>query len=267
MLKPTSIKHMLIYFKTQLVIEWSIMAISKEKLKSRIIELLKKDEEFRYAVAGLIGLQEILKKLDSNEEAIIRNSEEIAKLRKDMLEGFKRHDEAVRRNSEEIRKLREDMLEGFKRHDELLKIHGEEVAKLRRDMIEGFNLMRRHLDALGARWGMLAESAFREGLRRVVERDLGLKVERWSRFDDKGFVFGYPSMVEIDVALRDEKVILVEIKSHVGRADVYVFKRKAELYAKLEGRKPSRLLMITPYADSDAFEAADKLGIEIYTKV
>jgi len=218
------------------------MAISKEKLKSRIIELLKKDEEFRYAVAGLIGLQEILKKLDS-------------------------HEEAIRRNSEEIRKLREDMLEGFKRHDELLRIHGEEIARLRKDMLEGFSLMRRHLDALGARWGMLAESAFREGLKGIGERDLGLKVERWSGFDDKGFVFGYPSTVEIGVALRDEKVILVEIKSHIGRADVYVFKRKAEFYAKMEGRKPSRLLMITPYADSDAFEAADKLGIEIYTKV
>jgi hypothetical protein len=218
------------------------MAVSKEKLKSRIIELLKKDEEFRYAVAGLIGLQEILKKLDSQDEALRRNSEEIKKLREDMLEGFRRQEEAIRRNSEEIRKLREDMLEGF-------------------------NLMRRHLDALGARWGMLAEDAFREGLKSIVERDLGLKVKRWSRFDDEGFVYGYPSIVEVDVALKDGKVILVEIKSHAGKADVYIFKRKAELYTKLEGRKPSRLIMITPYSDTDALEAASKLGIKIYTKV
>lgn len=37
-------------------------------LKKKIIKLLKEDEEFRYTVAGLIGLQEILKRLDRIEE-------------------------------------------------------------------------------------------------------------------------------------------------------------------------------------------------------
>jgi pheromone shutdown protein TraB len=36
---------------------------AKERLKSRILRMLKEDEEFRYAVAGLLGLEEILKRL------------------------------------------------------------------------------------------------------------------------------------------------------------------------------------------------------------
>ena len=127
--------------------------------------------------------------------------------------------------------------------------------------------MYRHLSALGARWGIMAEEAFREGLRGLLEKELGLKVERWAKSDEGGVVFGYPGQVEVDVAVRDGKVVLVEVKSHVGRADVYSFKRKAEFYEKVEGKKPSRLLMVTPYAEEEALRAAKHLGVEIYTRV
>jgi len=39
-------------------------------LKRQLLELLEKDLEFRYAVAGYLGLSEILKRLDSIEESI-----------------------------------------------------------------------------------------------------------------------------------------------------------------------------------------------------
>ena len=51
------------------------------RLKQRFLKLLKEDEEFRYAVAGLLGLEEILKRLDRHEEQLI-------KLREDMNMGF-----------------------------------------------------------------------------------------------------------------------------------------------------------------------------------
>ena len=52
-----------------------------KELKSRMLKLLREDEEFRYAVAGLIGLDEILKRLDRHEA-------ELVKLRQDMVKGF-----------------------------------------------------------------------------------------------------------------------------------------------------------------------------------
>jgi len=39
-----------------------------EKLRCEFIELLEKDVEFRYIVAGYLGLSEILKRLDRLEE-------------------------------------------------------------------------------------------------------------------------------------------------------------------------------------------------------
>ncbi|MEM2883721.1 MAG: DUF3782 domain-containing protein [Nitrososphaerales archaeon] len=222
-------------------------------LKEEFLNLLEKDREFRLAVAGLIGLEEILKKLE-------RNDQQIAKLRKDMLLGFKETRQALKQHAAEIAKLRADMVEGFKRHD-------EEIAKLRADMVSGFAYVERHISALGARWGIMSEAAFREGLRGILERELGLKVEQWSCYDERGKVFGYPSSVEVDVAVHDGKVTLIEVKSHVNVPDVSIFARKAELYAEKTGKMPSRKLMVTPFAEDEAIEAAKVLNIEVYTKV
>ena len=128
-------------------------------------------------------------------------------------------------------------------------------------------MLRGTFPLLGARWGLMAEETFRQNIKGLVEKEFGFKVERWTKLDREGVVFGYPSQVDIDVAISDEKTMLVEVKSHVRQSDVYTFKRKAELYEKLEGRKPSKLLMVTPYAEEKALEAAKHLGIEIYTKI
>lgn len=61
--------------------------------------------------------------------------------------------------------------------------------------MKGFDLVNRPLDALGARWGLMAESAFREGLKGVLEKEYGLAVEKWTAFDDEGVVYGLPGVV------------------------------------------------------------------------
>jgi len=77
----------------------------ESELKSKILKLLKEDEEFRYAVAGLIGLEEILKRLDRHEAELVKLREDIKELREDM------------------NKLREDMNRGF----ELINRHISEI--------------------------------------------------------------------------------------------------------------------------------------------
>jgi len=211
-------------------------------LKEEFLELLEKDREFRYAVAGLIGLQEILIRLDRHEE-------ELVKLREDM------------------NRLREDMNRGFARHDKIFEKHWNEIKKLREDMNRGFELLKRHIDALGARWGIMSEEAFREGIKGLIEREFGYRVEKWVKYDKEGYVFGYPSQVEIDVAIHDDKIILIEIKSYVRASDAYIFKRKSELYEKIEGKKPDKLIIITPYIEDKAVEIASRSNIEVYTKI
>jgi len=114
-------------------------------MKRKFLELLEKDVEFRYSVAGYLGLSEILKKLDRSIEEqtkiwteISKIWEEIRKLREDMIASFKRHDEMFARHEEQLVKLREDMVAGFKRHDEMFARHEEQLVKLREDMVAGF---------------------------------------------------------------------------------------------------------------------------------
>ena len=218
-------------------------------LKEEFIDLLERDKEFRYAVAGFLGLDEILKRMDKHEAELVKLREDLNKLRED------------------FNRFSEDANKRMDRHERELISLREELNRLRADMNDGFNLLRRHVDALGARWGLLSEEAFREGMRGIVEKELGLKTVKWVKYDSEGYVFGYPSVVDVDVAMHDDRVILVEVKSHVGRADVYIFKRRAELYEKSVGRRPSRLVMVTPYADEDAVALANLYGVEVYTKV
>jgi len=207
-------------------------------IKEEFLSLLERDREFRYAVAGLIGLGEVLRRLDEHGERMVKIEEELVKLREDM-----------NKLREDMNRLREDM------------------NKLREDMNRSFMLVERHISALGTRWGLMSEEAFREGIKGLVERELGFKVERWVKFDGEGFVYGYPSQVEVDVAIHDERLILMEVKSHVRASDIYIFRRVAEFYEKVEGRKPARLIMVTPYADEKVMEASLRLGIEVYTKI
>jgi hypothetical protein len=188
-----------------------------KELKSRMLRLLREDEEFRYAVAGLLGLEEILKRLDRHEAELVR--------------------------------LREDM------------------NKLREDMIRGFELVESHISALGARWGIMAESAFRESLKGLLEKELGYRVEKWTVFDEAGKVYGYPSLVDVDVTVSDGKLILIEVSSHIKASDITTFRRKAELYMEKTGKRPDKLVVVTPYIDDTAQKAAKELGIEVYTKV
>jgi len=67
-------------------------------LKEEFLELLERDKEFRYAVAGKLGLEEILRRLDRHEE-------HLTKLREDMV-GFRRHYEILAKLEAQLVKLR-----------------------------------------------------------------------------------------------------------------------------------------------------------------
>jgi hypothetical protein len=132
-------------------------------------------------------------------------------------------------------------------------------------MMRGFELVNRHISAIGDRWGIVAEDAFREGLRGILEKEFGVKVERWITRDEEGLVYGFSSVIEIDIPIKDGKTMLIEISSSVDRSKVAAFLRKAKLYEKETGIKHERLVMVTPYAEDIAIEAAKEVSVAIYT--
>jgi hypothetical protein len=205
------------------------------ELKEKVLRLLKEDIGFRHAVTGLIGLEEIIRRLDKHGEALM-------KLREEMVKGFEANDNNLKQFREEINK-------NFKRYD-----------------IE-FESLKRHLLNLNMHWDLMSEKAFREKLREILDKEIGLKIEKWVYYDSEGIVYGYPSQIEANIVSYNDNMLLMEFLPYVEALDVENFKKKAMLYEKITEKKLSRLIIITPYADEKSLVVAKELNIEIHIKV
>ncbi|MEM0478201.1 MAG: hypothetical protein QXN77_07365 [Candidatus Caldarchaeum sp.] len=120
-----------------------------EKLRREFIELLEKDEEFRYTVAGYLGLSEILKELKNlreGQEKLWDNSnrlwesnnrlwEEVRGLREDQRRLWENQEKLW----EEVRSLREGQNKLWEGHNRLW----EEVRSLREGQEKLWEEMRR----------------------------------------------------------------------------------------------------------------------------
>jgi hypothetical protein len=186
------------------------------RLKKRFLELLEKDPEFKYTVAGYIGLYEILKRLDEHVGAI-----------KELQETIRKQGEAVKELQEAVRDLSA------------------------------------RVNAIGNRCGVVIEEAFRSSIRYLVEDLLKLyKVERWIYYDSEGLVYGCPSVIEVDMLIRDGERVLVEYKAYADKSDVAELGNIGKLYEKVTGVKP-RLLLVAPTIKMRARSLAEELGVEL----
>jgi len=102
------------------------------------------------------------------------------------------------------------------------------------------------LNALGARWGILSEDSFRQGVMEIL-KETGWKVDVVVLYDKTGYVYDEPSEVEVDVVVRDGRVFLIEITSSLKRGDLPIIKRKREFYERQTQRKVDQVLVVTPF--------------------
>jgi len=213
------------------------MSTATQKIREELLRLLKEDEEFRYAVAGLLGFEEILKRIDKNTEAILKLQEQVAM-----------YSRVIEEHTRAIRSLQEQVAE----HSRIIEEHSKAIEKLASS-----------IQAIGMRYGVFSEEAFRAGLRHLVEDLLQVyRVDKWIYYDKNGIVYGHPSIVEVDMLVRDKEYILVEYKSMADRSDVAELYRIGKLFGEEEKIKP-KLLMVVASIRKRAKELADTLGIEV----
>jgi len=250
-----------------------------EAEKARILRALEEDREFRLAVMGLLGFQELLERFAKLEERQQRLEERFAELeerQQRLEEEFKRLYERQLRLEEEFKKLEErfaKLEERFARIEErqqrleerFLKLE-ERVAKLEErleELSEAVRELTGKLMALGYRYGIATEKVFRDSIKYLVEDLLReYRVTPWSYYDSEGIVFGHPSVIEVDLLVKDNIHILVEYKALADRSDVAELYRIGRLYEKVTGIKP-RLLLVAPGYTRRARELADRLGVEL----
>jgi len=229
--------------------------------------LLQEHPEARYQLIGILA--EVFARRDEFQE-ILSSIREIIQSQEEHSRILQEHTLTLREHSrilEEHTRTIQEHSRTIERHSQILQEHTSAIRSLieqQQRLTEEVAKMGRTLSAVGARWGYLAEEAFRQGLEAIVAERLGLKVEKWRWWDEEGFVFGRPDWIEVDVAIHDDEHILVQISSSATRGEIAAFYRIGQLYERLKGVKP-HLLFVAVFLDERAKELAQKLGIEVRT--
>ena len=218
-----------------------------------LVEVLTaKPENVYEALAKLTPWQNMATKEDLRRlEEKMATKEDLKKLEEKMA------------TKEELRVVETSLREEIRRVETSLR---EEIGKVEESLREDMRRLWLALNALGARWGVFSEDAFRSGVRELL-RDARYAVERWIYYDDRGYVYGYPSEVELDVVVRDGGTFAVEITSALRRGDLHQIKRKVELFSAVTGRGVDAVYVITPFIhdrNPDAVIAvANAMGITV----
>jgi hypothetical protein len=256
----------------------------KAQLKQQLPDLLRQDDEIR----GLV-LHTVEQYFANRQETESRFDQVLAEMRRDreaqMLkwqeqsrkweENDRKWEEQNRKWDEHNRKWDETLARMDRKWEEQNRKWEEQNRKWdengrRQDEIladiKAMNLKHEStIGALGARWGLYSEAAFRNGLKAILEDTFGVQVLNVVEYDDAGEVFGRPEQIELDLIIRNGDLILCEIKSSVSKPDLYAFLRKVEFYEKRHQRQATRKMVISPMVHPSAQPIGPRLGIEVYS--
>jgi len=214
------------------------MSLLSSSEKEKFLKTLEEDREFRYAVMGLLGFKELLERFTRLEE----RQSELEKWFKELAKRQQKLEERQQRLEERFIKLEE-------RQQKL----EERIEELSRAVV-----------TIGNRFGVLVESAFRSAISGILRRYFGADAKRWTYMDEDGIVYGYKALVEVDVVIKDDIHILIEVKSRADPGDVLELVRIGKLYKEVVGVKP-RLAIVAGYVSKKTYEVAARNNVEIYT--
>ena len=245
-------------------------------LKEELLKLLEEDREFRYAVAGLIGLREVLERLDRLWEEVksLREDQErtwreiqkiwgeVKALREDqrrLWEGQERIWREIQKLWGEVRGLREDQRRLWEGQQRLW----EEVRELRRGQerlwreVEG---LRVNFRQLGRAVGMTLEfyaAAFLEKL--LAERGHpGAEVRVGVKLMHRG------RLIELDL-LCEEPLLVGEVTTYLGSAEeaegeVAKLLERVRAVEEAYGRRVELAVLAVANLSRDAAKALESLS-------
>lgn len=225
---------------------------SDKKIQAIAIRLLK--EKFADKKETDNRFDKILKELAEDRKLqYLKWQEQNRKWEEQMAESERKWQEQNKKWEEQNRRWEQLKIESDKKWEELNKRWD---AK--------FNAT---IGAIGARWGKKTEQTFRNALIGILRDTSGLEVINVTEYDYNGEVFGRPDQIELDLIIKNGLLYICEIKSSTSKADVLIFKKKADFYQKLHQRKADKLIIISPMFDESAKSFAIQEGISIYRDI
>jgi len=220
--------------------------LSKEE-KLRVLKTLEEDLEFRYAMAGAIGLLEVLKRLDSIEARIEEHSKRI---------------EGLSLRIEEHSKVLQEHSRRLEEHSKVLQEHSKRIEELARAIGE----LKVSVGSMGRRIGLDLEKAilnvYKDALIGLGIRDVN-RIEKFTYKDLDGRFFERGAKIEIDVYAHDQEAYLIEVKSMLEESDVDWFNEKCKAASELIGRRVTRKIIVAVNATREALSRAKELGVDV----
>ncbi|QQO52422.1 MAG: DUF3782 domain-containing protein [Thiohalocapsa sp. PB-PSB1] len=227
----------------------------KETVRRELPAWMESDPSFREAILGITA-----KLYARREETNDRFQQTLDEMRRER----ERQDALWQKNEERLERERRESQQRWEEQDRKWEANQAELKALHQESLSLGKRLDRSIGALGARWGLRSEKAFRDALAAILEKTFGVQVLKVNEFDDDGEVFGRPDQIELDVIIKNGLLILCELKSSIEKPAMYSFERKARFYERRHQRKADRLIAISPMIDSRALAVAERLGIETY---
>ena len=207
-----------------------------EEEKLRLLKTIESDVEFRYAIAGALGISAIL--------------DELRRLREDFGKRFEEVNKRLEEHGKILAEHSKRLEENSKRLEELTKVVGE---------------LKVGVGSLGRRLGRDLEKTILklyEGF--LAER--GVEAERVEKFvyrDVDGRFYRRGARIEVDVYLHDKAMYLIEVKSYADHEDIEWFYEKAHIVEKILGKRADKLIVVAVDVDKSALERAKELGVDV----
>jgi DNA repair exonuclease SbcCD ATPase subunit len=205
-----------------------------QELKEKFLELLDKDKEFRYAVAGYLGITEILRRLDHLEETQRKILEEIKALRENqeklwenqnrMLENQNKLWENQSKMWEEIKNLRENqekLWEEIRAIREYQRKIWEEIKAIREDqrrMWEEIRVLREDQNKMWEEikklWEEVREIRLEMRIMRAEQERMMVTIEKLSKEHEQIRITLERLTLSVEEEARD--VIRYRLKNELG---------------------------------------------------
>ena len=227
----------------------------KREIRRELPALLREDASLRNYILDLVS-QDFPRRVETED----RFYQVLGELRRDREEQTRKWEE--QRQQDHL--LREEQARKWEEEKQRWEKADQRFDAIHQEIMEQAKKYDRGIGALGSRWGIQSEKAFRDALAGILEQSFGVQVINVNEYDDAGEVFGQPDQVELDVIIKNGLMIICELKSSIDKAGMYSFERKARFYEKRHQRQANRLMVVSPMIDTRARKVGERLGIEMY---
>ncbi len=99
---------------------------------------------------------------------------------------------------------------------------------------------------------------------KLIQENIGVsEIKREDLVDSEGKIFYKNYNTDIDILIKNDKIILIEVKFKADNRDIYHILKKGELFKQIKKKNYDELMLVCLEINSMNFEQAIKQGVKV----